>query len=528
MKEFAVKEIHKGTETSKLDLDTLSEQLSNLQQKVRNLYSLDDALKGKTGKAIRSYYNEIHTPFLTFLLQSMEDYKTRLENMKNDVQSFEPSHQGYISEGFLDNELHPGLDKAKSKVASVSENINQVLSSVADIRFVAQISYSDFETYIEKGKRQIDEVITDLGELDSKHASHLQETQSDLNTMKKYLSEMTTGLSSGAISISDFNAVSLQDMNAYNNVIQQSYGNGNIEITEDNIEYLPMAAIAVETKRAEEGMEEGLSVILDHAFQDLNQGNITRKDYYAILSTLNLSKRNLSDEEKDEEVPKEFIDYFRDNQDKLFKDYAKDGITYFTQQLGVQSKKIGEVLHELSLRVGIQGPDGPAKFVIPDKTLKETSDNFKNTGNAIGIGSKILGEAFKWGSFGLGWYEDVTKNGKTHGEAITHNGASLAVGTVMGGATTSILTTALFTAGVSNPVGWAVLGGMAVGTGLSFVFNYLYDENILGIQDGLDAVGKQLDNFGSSIKDTYNDAVDKAGEAIESGLEAINPMNWGW
>lgn len=48
MKEFAVKEIHKGTETSKLDLDTLSEQLSNLQQKVRNLYSLDDALKGKS------------------------------------------------------------------------------------------------------------------------------------------------------------------------------------------------------------------------------------------------------------------------------------------------------------------------------------------------------------------------------------------------------------------------------------------------------------------------------------------------
>lgn len=92
LKEFAVKEIHKGTETSKIDLDALSEQLSNLQQKVRNLYSLEEALKGETGKAIRSFYNEIHTPFITFLLQSMENYKDRLDKMKSDVQSFEPNH----------------------------------------------------------------------------------------------------------------------------------------------------------------------------------------------------------------------------------------------------------------------------------------------------------------------------------------------------------------------------------------------------------------------------------------------------
>ncbi len=336
MKELAVKEIHKGTETSKLDLDTLSDQLSNLQQKVRNLYSLDDALKGKTGKAIRSYYNEIHTPFLTFLLQSMEDYKNRLDNMKNDVQSFEPSHQGYISEGFLDNELHPGLDKAKSKVASVSENINQVLSSVADIRFVAQVSYSDFETYIEKGKSQIDEVITDLGELDSKHASHLQKTQSDLDTMKKYLTEMTTGLSSGAISISDFDTVSLQDMNAYNNVIQQGYGNGNIEITEDNIEYLPMAAIAAATKNAEKGMEEGPLTIVQKAYKSLEKGEVTRKEYNDILSTA--SKKNGTDEEKMDS----FIEYTNKNWDKIGLDFSKDGIANGFEQLGIYIGKTGE------------------------------------------------------------------------------------------------------------------------------------------------------------------------------------------
>ncbi|WP_017798531.1 hypothetical protein [Oceanobacillus kimchii] len=69
---------------------------------------------------------------------------------------------------------------------------------------------------------------------------------------------------------------------------------------------------------------------------------------------------------------------------------------------------------------------------------------------------------------------------------------------------------------------------MAAGTALTAGFNYMYDNNILGLQDGLDYVGGKLDDFGNTVKDSFNDTVDKAGEAISSGLDAINPMNWGW
>ncbi|WP_102707838.1 LXG domain-containing protein [Terribacillus saccharophilus] len=513
MKELAVKEIHKGTETSKLDLDTLSEQLSNLQQKVRNLYSLDDALKGKTGKAIRSYYNEIHTPFLTFLLQSMEDYKNRLDNMKNDVQSFEPSHQGYISEGFLDNELHPGLDKAKSKVASVSDNINQVLSSVADIRFVAQVSYSDFETYIEKGKRQIDEVITDLGELDSKHASHLQETQSDLDTMKKYLSEMTIGLSSGAISISDFDAVSLQDMNAYNNVIQQSYGNGNIEITEDNIEYLPMAAIAAATKNAEKGMDEGTRGILQHAYVSLEQGEISKKKYNAILFTA--SKINGHDQEKAET----FIDYTNKNWDKIVQDVSKEALSNSIEQLGIQIEKVGLLGREMlehNVALGIVG-----SRTARSKTI--SSNNLIKHGDKIISSGKFLGKAgIPLITGGYGMYEDMTKKDKTFGESFAHNAASYGAGALASAGTAFL---------ISNPGGWAILGTVAVGVVASHGFNYLYDNNVLGIQDGLDAVGNKIDNAWNATVDHVDKTVDsfkEIGEGIKGSIESLNPMNWRW
>ncbi|MFP7476925.1 ribonuclease YeeF family protein [Terribacillus saccharophilus] len=528
MKEFAVKEIHKGTETSKIDLDALSEQLSNLQQKVRNLYSLEDTLKGETGTAIRSFYNEIHTPFITFLLQSMEDYKNRLENMKSDVQSFEPSHQGYVSEDFLDNELHPGLDQAKSKISSVSENINSVLSGVADITYVTKISYSNFETNVENGKRQIDDVIKDLSELDSKHASKLQETQSDLDTMKKYLSEMTTGLSSGTISISEFDMASLQDIDAYKNVIQQSYGNGNIEITEDNIEYLPMAAIAAATKRAEKGMDEGALAILQHAYKSLQQGDISRKEYNDILITA--SKKNGSDEEKTDT----FIEYTNKNWDKIGLDVAKDGVANALEQRGIY---LGKSAFSDSVRLVRDISSGAVGGGTRTARGRANKINNKFTlGSKLARSGNALGRALPYLNAGYGFIEDMwIKKDKTFGEAITHNVSSLAFSLGTGVAAQAFTTGALTFLGVSNPAGWAVLGTMAVGALAGHFFNWAYDENFLGLQDGLnyvgnkidegvDYVGDKLNDFGTSVSNTVN----KTGEAIKSGIESLNPINWGW
>lgn len=509
MKEFAVKEIHKGTETSKIDLDALSEQLSNLQQKVRNLYSLEEALKGETGKAIRSFYNEIHTPFITFLLQSMENYKDRLDKMKSDVQSFEPNHQGYISEGFLNDELHPGLDQAKTKVASVSENINSVLSGVSDITYVTKISYSDFGISIEDGKRQIDDVIKDLSELDSKHASKLQETQSDLDKMKKYLSEMTTGLSSGTISISEFDMASLQDMNAYNNVIQQSYGN--IEITEDNIEYLPMAAIAAATKNAEKGMDESSTVILGHAYKDLEQGKITRKKYLDILTTITSSKTQANKNKTNENAKESFWEYIVNNKGKILQDTVKDSFHYTLQQLGFETKRIVRYIREKS---AIKGPAVPNTFLMYDSDVYKSTQKWYQSGDILIKGSKIIGKSVPYLSAAYGVYDDMTKN-KTFGEAVSHNVASLGVG---------LGSSFMIGLALTNPGGWAILGTVAAGAVISTGFNWLYDNNVFGIQDGLDKVGNAIDDTIDTVKDTAG----KVGEAIKDGVESLNPMNWGW
>jgi predicted ribonuclease toxin of YeeF-YezG toxin-antitoxin module len=58
---------------------------------------MEDALRGKGGDAIRYFFHEVHQPFLIFLYQSLQDYKTVLTKMQNSVEAIKNSFMN----GFL-------------------------------------------------------------------------------------------------------------------------------------------------------------------------------------------------------------------------------------------------------------------------------------------------------------------------------------------------------------------------------------------------------------------------------------------
>ena len=75
-----------------------------------------------------------------------------------------------------------------------------------------------------------------------------------------------------------------------------------------------------------------------------------------------------------------------------------------------------------------------------------------------------------------------------------------------------------------------------VGTAASWAFNKAYENNFLGLQDGLDAAGDWLDNAGKSVgkavskgidsaKNWAKDAADGVGDAISGGISALNPFD---
>lgn len=120
----------------------------------------------------------------------------------------------------------------------------------------------------------------------------------------------------------------------------------------------------------------------------------------------------------------------------------------------------------------------------------------------------------KWGGralvglgFGLGMYDDITNKDKTVGQAVVHNGVStgLSLGTATG-----VATVATFILG-SNPVGWAAVGvgvaAMGASTLVDWGFSTAYEENFLGVRDGLDTVGEWFD-----------ETVNTVGQAISFGI----------
>ncbi|MBR7553943.1 hypothetical protein ACFFJI_04030 [Allobacillus sp. GCM10007491] len=70
-----------------------------------------------------------------------------------------------------------------------------------------------------------------------------------------------------------------------------------------------------------------------------------------------------------------------------------------------------------------------------------------------------------------------------------------------------------------------------VGTVATMGFNWAYDANFLGLQDGLDWAGQQLDQAGDFVADTWTSAQEKVdeglefiGESLKSDLDSLNPF----
>ena len=54
-----------------------SQQISSIEKQIQQIISLDGALKGEAGQAIRSFYTECHIPFLQFFRLSLRNTALR-------------------------------------------------------------------------------------------------------------------------------------------------------------------------------------------------------------------------------------------------------------------------------------------------------------------------------------------------------------------------------------------------------------------------------------------------------------------
>ncbi|WP_330938238.1 LXG domain-containing protein [Bacillus licheniformis] len=190
MKTLDVQALHKAIDQTLEQLKQQSDEFAQVQKAVEEIASLNDALKGKGGDAIRAFYKECHTPFLQFYDTFIEEYSSALKKMKSALNSLEPNHNGFISQSFLEHQLENGLNAADRTTKHLVSKTNATIAKVSHIVDLPDLNDSDFHEQNRKALKEINQTIEKLHTFDREQTSALKTAENDLETMQRYITRL--------------------------------------------------------------------------------------------------------------------------------------------------------------------------------------------------------------------------------------------------------------------------------------------------------------------------------------------------
>ena len=224
---FSVKTLEVASLNSAIDslLEKLASQENDITQidsAVKGIVELEDSLKGEGGQAIRSFYQDCHLPFLTVYQSVLDEYKSTLTNMKNALQSFEASDNGFIRESFLQNDLTDALQKAKRVTIDLTNEANGIMRNVQDIVSLSSLQEDHFIEQVNVADKKIDRTIEQLHEFDRQQTSKLNDVSDSLQIVSDYVKQIESMFRSKEISISGYES----------GLLLKKLTNGNITTTD--------------------------------------------------------------------------------------------------------------------------------------------------------------------------------------------------------------------------------------------------------------------------------------------------------
>lgn len=192
MKTLEVFELKNGIDQTLNKLKQQSHNVKSLEKQINQIISLDDALKGEAGQAIKAFYLECHIPFLQFFQIIIEEYSGALKKTKQALHAFESNPNGFISQSFIEHELDQGLKKAERAISDIVSDVNQAICRVNHIVHLPHVNESTFQQSYQKAWLETSKTIGLLHVFDREQTSALNETKSSLHTMKQYIDTLST------------------------------------------------------------------------------------------------------------------------------------------------------------------------------------------------------------------------------------------------------------------------------------------------------------------------------------------------
>ena len=156
----------------------------------------------------------------------------------------------------------------------------------------------------------------ELNILDEYGVSQLEQTKQDLDTMLSYLTEIESKFQSGDLSIRNFDVKAIQGLESFQ-TIQDSIYNKNQETISglygDDFAKMPMSEIEKRKNTELKGLNDKGKTILNHAFKDLQEGNIDRKEYLNILKGLKKLDSDVKEGNEEIDISESLVNYINDN-----------------------------------------------------------------------------------------------------------------------------------------------------------------------------------------------------------------------
>ncbi|MEC0441338.1 T7SS effector LXG polymorphic toxin [Bacillus subtilis] len=226
MKTLDVHALHEGIQHTIEKLDKQKQQLEKLEKSVEHLAGMKDALKGKGGDAIRTFYEECHKPFLLFFGMFIDEYKKVLKQTQHAISSVESDSHGMIAEAFLSHDARHGVKHAREVTEQLTDAVNRQTSAIGHIVSLPAVNDTFFRMETEQAERLITDTLHKLFQFDGQQTQALETAKSDFQTMKKYIDQLETMYTGPKIEITGYKSGSILKSQEEEN-INQTFGANN-------------------------------------------------------------------------------------------------------------------------------------------------------------------------------------------------------------------------------------------------------------------------------------------------------------
>ncbi|PSA97934.1 T7SS effector LXG polymorphic toxin [Bacillus halotolerans] len=223
MKTLDVHALHEGIQDTIEKLEKQKQQLEKLEKSVEHMAGMKDALKGKGGDAIRTFYEECHKPFLLFFGMFIDEYKKVLKQTQHAIASVESDSHGMIAEAFLSHDARHGVKHAREVTEQLTDAVNRQISAIDHIVSLPTVNDSFFRMETEQAERLISDTLNKLFQFDGQQTQALETAKSDFQTMKKYIDQLETMYTGPKIEITGYKTGSILKSQEEEN-INQTFG----------------------------------------------------------------------------------------------------------------------------------------------------------------------------------------------------------------------------------------------------------------------------------------------------------------